>query len=114
MILPVTSVAGAPEAILALCTEIRPDGKNHPPSKSEKEELEATYVRMSEEGLRVLAVAVRHDAPKQLKTESIPSLSFVGFLGMQDTLRPEVKEAMQRAKEAGGRGGRVPGGPKIT
>jgi len=108
------TVAGAPETILALCTEIRRDGKNHPLSKNGKDELEATYVRMSEEGLRVLAVAVRHDAPKQLKAESIHSLSFVGFLGMQDTLRPEVKEAMRRAKEAGVRVVMITGDHKIT
>ena len=107
-------VAGAPETILALCADIRRDGKNHPLSKSEKEELEATFVRMSEEGLRILAIAIRHDAPKQLKTESIHSLSFVGFFGMQDTLRPEVREAMQRAKDAGIRVVMITGDHKIT
>src|SRR3989344_2143120 len=108
------TVAGAPETILALCTEIRHDRKNHPLSKSEKEDLEAIFIRMSEEGLRVLAIAVRHDAPKQLKTESIHSLSFVGFFGMQDTLRSEVKGAMQRAKDAGIRVVMITGDHKIT
>ncbi len=108
------TVAGAPETILALCTDIRRDGKNHPLSKNEKEELEATFIRMSEEGLRVIAVAVRHEAPKQLKTESVHSLSFVGFFGMQDMLRPEVKGAMQRAKEAGIRVVMITGDHKTT
>ena len=108
------TVAGAPETILALCADIRREGKNHPLSKSEKEELETTFIRMSEKGLRVLAIAVRHDAPKQLKTESIRSLSFVGFFGMQDTLRPEVKGAMQRAKDAGIRVVMITGDHKIT
>ena len=108
------TVAGAPETILAFCTKIRRDGKNHPLSRSEKEELEATFIRMSEEGLRVLAIAVRHDAPKQLKTESIHSLSFIGFFGMQDTLRPEVKGAMQRAKDAGIKVVMITGDHKIT
>jgi len=111
---PLLTVAGAPETMLALCTEIRRDGKNHPLSKGEKEELEATFVRMSEEGLRVIAVAVRYDVPKQLKTEFIHTLSFVGFFGMQDTLRPEVKGAMQRAKEAGIRVVMITGDHKIT
>ncbi len=110
----ILTVAGAPETVLALCTDIRRDGKNHPLSKKEKEELEAVFVRMSEEGLRVLAVAVRHDAPKQLKTESVHSLSFIGFLGMQDTLRPEVGEAMRRAKEAGIRVIMITGDYKVT
>jgi len=108
------TVAGAPETILSLCTNIRHDKKDHPLSKSKKEELEAIFIRMSEEGLRVLAIAVRHDAPKQLKKGSIRSLSFIGFFGMQDTLRPEVKGAMQRAKEAGIRVVMITGDHKIT
>jgi len=108
------TVAGAPETILALCTDIRREGKNHPLSKSGKEELEKTLIRMSEKGLRVLAIAVCHDAPKQLKTESVHSLSFVGFFGMQDALRPEIKGAMQRAKDAGIRVVMITGDHKIT
>ncbi|MEK7608616.1 MAG: HAD-IC family P-type ATPase [Patescibacteria group bacterium] len=108
------TVAGAPEIVLALCGDIGRGGKNHSLSKREKEELEATFARMSEEGLRVIAVAVRHDAPKQLNTDSINSLSFVGFFGMQDTLRPEVRKAISRAKEAGIRVVMITGDHKIT
>lgn len=111
---PLLTVAGAPEVILALCKDIRRDGKNHALLKKEKEELEAIFTRMSEEGLRVIAVAVRHDAPKQLKLESINALSFVGFFGMQDTLRSEVREAMSRAKEAGIKVVMITGDHKIT
>ncbi len=91
------TVAGAPEVILSLSTDIRRGGKNHSLSEKERKELEARFVQMSEEGQRVIAVAVRHDAPVGLKPESIHSLSFVGFFGMQDTLRPEVADAMARA-----------------
>ncbi|MCR4330973.1 MAG: HAD-IC family P-type ATPase [Patescibacteria group bacterium] len=111
---PLLTVAGAPEVILSLCSYIRRGGKNYPLPKKEKEELEATFVRMSEEGLRVIAVAIRHEVPKQLKIGSINSLSFVGFFGMQDTLRLEVKEAMIRAKEAGIRVVMITGDHKIT
>lgn len=111
---PLLTLAGAPEVVLALCGEIRRGGKNQSLSKREKEELEVTFARMSEEGLRVIAVAVRHDSPTQLKADSINSLSFVGFFGMQDTLRPEVSEAMRRAKEAGIRVVMITGDHKIT
>ena len=108
------TVAGAPEVVLALCTDIRRYGKNHPLSKSEKEELETVFANMSGEGLRVLAVAVRQDVPHELDAKSIHSLSFAGFLGMQDALRPEVKEAMKRAKEAGIKVVMITGDHKIT
>ncbi|MDP3902022.1 MAG: HAD-IC family P-type ATPase [bacterium] len=107
-------VTGAPEKILSLCVDIRRGGKNHPLETDEKEELEKIFAGMSEEGLRVIAVAACDEASKQLKNESIHSLSFVGFFGMQDTLRPEVKGAMQRAKEAGIRVVMITGDHKIT
>jgi len=112
--IPFLTVAGAPEVVLALCDTIRRDSKNHPLSKKEKEELEVTSARMSEEGLRIIAVAIRHNAPKQLKVDSINSLSFIGFFGMEDTLRPEVSEAMSRAKEAGIKVVMITGDHKIT
>ena len=108
------TVVGAPEVLLSLCTHIKRDGENHSLGVKEKKELEATFVRMSEQGLRVIAIAVRNDASKQLKVESIHSLSFVGFFAMQDTLRPEVSLAMTRAKEAGIRVVMITGDHKIT
>ncbi len=111
---PLLTIVGAPEVILNFCTEIKRDGKNHPLSKKEREDLEAVFIRMSKEGLRVIAVAVRHNGPKELKAELIHSASFVGFFGMQDTLRPEVNDAMRRAKEAGIRVVMITGDHKIT
>ncbi len=108
------TVIGAPEAILSLCKEIRREGKNHPLSEEEKKELEATFMRMSEEGLRVLAVGVRHGAPAEVKPELVHTLSFIGFFAMQDTLRPEVADAMTRAKEAGIRVVMITGDHLIT
>lgn len=111
---PLVIVAGAPEEVLALCTGIMRDEKNYPLSSKEREELEKNFVSMSEEGLRVIAVAVRHDETEELKTDSIHSLVFVGFLGMQDSLRPEVFEAMSRAREAGIKVVMITGDHKIT
>lgn len=107
-------VAGAPEVILSLSTEIRRDGQNHKLTEKEKIDHRTTFQNMSEQGLRVIALAVRNSNSKELKTESIQSLSFIGFLGMQDTLRPEVSDSMKRAKEAGIRVVMITGDHKIT
>src|SRR3989344_4581215 len=40
------TVAGAPETILALCIDVRRDGKNHPLSKSEKEEQKTKIISL--------------------------------------------------------------------
>lgn len=108
------TVAGAPEVVLALCNTIRREGEYYPFSKGEKEQLETTFSELSQEGLRVIAVAVRQGAPEHLSVKTIDTLSFVGFFGMQDTLRPEVSEAMVRAKGAGIRVVMITGDHKIT
>jgi len=46
--------------------------------------------------------------------EKIKSLTFVGFFGMKDALRPEVKEAMEKAFSAGIRVVMITGDHKVT
>lgn len=108
------TVIGAPEVVLSHSAKIRFDGKDHAVSKKDKEELESVYSRMSESGLRVLAVGMRKSSLKTLDPESIGSLTFIGFLGMQDVLRPEVSEAMRRAGDAGIRVVMITGDHKLT
>ncbi len=107
-------VVGAPEVILGLSDTIWRDGKNHHLGTKEKEELEATFVRISQEGLRVIAFAETSDVPHRLIPETIGGLMFIGFYGMKDALRPEVAEAMQRATSAGIRVVMITGDHKIT
>ena len=98
------AVVGAPEVILNL---------SHL-SKEEKQELESIFLSMSQEGLRVIALAETSDGPAILTPEKIKSLTFVGFFGMRDALRPEVAEAMQKATSAGIRVVMITGDHKIT
>jgi len=121
------AVVGAPEIILSLSQKVwrggpegsRQDGtygagKSHYLSKEEKQELESVFLSMSREGLRVVALAENRDAPEILKSEEIKLLTFVGFFGMKDALRPEVPEAMQKAASAGIRVVMITGDHKVT
>jgi Ca2+-transporting ATPase len=108
------AVVGAPEAILGLSQKIRRGGENHPLSDKEKEELEAVFHSMSEEGLRIVALAETAEAPETLTAEAVHSLTFVGFLGMKDALRPEAADAVQKAAAAGIRVVMITGDHKIT
>ncbi|MDP2651552.1 MAG: HAD-IC family P-type ATPase, partial [bacterium] len=94
-------VSGAPEAVLTLSTHIRRDGHNHPMQHADREEVENMLVKMSGRGLRVVAMAMQEKFSESLAPETIHNLTFVGFFGMQDILRPEVAEAMARASSAG-------------
>jgi len=95
------TIIGAPEAVLHRSEKIWRSGKSYPLSKEEKLELEAIFFSMSERGLRVIALAERHDVPDITKLETIDNLTFVGFFGMKDALRTEVEEAIEKAFLAG-------------
>jgi len=97
----VLTVVGAPEKVLALSKHIQNKGVSAILSEQKKEELENVLSHMSAKGLRVLAFATSDTAPDILEPENIKGLTFGGFFGMKDGLRPEVQEAMSRAKAAG-------------
>lgn len=94
-------VSGAPEAVLAQSTHVRRDGKSHLFRQDAHEDAKKVFVEMSSRGLRVVAIAMRDRFAGSLSPEAIHGLTFVGFFGMQDILRPEVAQAMARATAAG-------------
>ncbi len=98
------TVVGAPEVILNL-SQI---------SEKERQKLESIFISMSQEGLRVVALAETDNPSETLTPERINSLTFVGFFGMKDALRPEVADAMQKATSAGIQVIMITGDHKIT
>lgn len=89
-------VKGAPERILSLCTEL---------DTREQELLLQSAETLAADGYRVLALAegiVPADAagvPKAI--EKHHRLTFLGFIGMIDPLRPGAKEAVMACQRAG-------------
>lgn len=110
----IMSVVGAPETILNLSEKIWKNGKSHELSKEEKEKLEKIFSKMSEEGLRVIAVAESENVPEILAPNIIKGLTFVGFFGIKDALRSEIADAMIQAKSAGIKVVMITGDHKIT
>src|SRR3989338_659460 len=97
----IMSVSGAPEIILGLSDKIYRNGRHAQMSNYEKKELERIFLEMSAQGLRVIALAEKNEMSDTLDVSDVKSLSFVGFLGIRDTLREEARDAVERAKEAG-------------
>lgn len=90
-------IAGAPEVILDLSSKIWRNTKNHILlNNKEKDKLKSIFLQMSQKGLRVIALAEKGNASEVLKPEKIYSLTFVGLLGIKDSLRPEVTKAMEK------------------
>lgn len=107
-------VQGAPEEILDACTHLERDSVRQPLGKRERDELEAIHAQMSLRGLRVLACAFHDHAPTVIAPKDVRGLVFAGFYGMQDTLRPEVASAMERAQAAGIKVVMITGDHKLT
>ena len=107
-------VLGAPENILKISNKIWHNGKNCSFVKEEKERLEKIFEKMSEEGLRVVAMGIDNNSDKNKILEKIKEITFVGFFGMKDALRLEVPGAMERAISAGVRVVMITGDHRIT
>jgi P-type Ca2+ transporter type 2C len=95
------TVVGAPELILKLSTKVWHQGIEKSFRTGEEEELEKELEGLLKKGLRVLAFAYSTTPPEDLHPENISSLTFAGFFGLKDALRPEVIDATRRAKAAG-------------
>ncbi|MDO8620252.1 MAG: HAD-IC family P-type ATPase [bacterium] len=108
------TVIGAPEVVIGLSKNIIRATGVGTFGEDDKAGLEKILNSMSDKGQRIIAVGIRDNAQQALDSQSIENLTFVGFLGMRDVLRPEVKEAMARAKEAGIKVVMITGDHKIT
>lgn len=90
-------VAGAPETILKLCDNLNSTAQQ-------------TLEDMLAQGLRLVAIATKQFKPNTIDIDLlsaiqmpqyIKNLTFVGFFGIQDTIRPEVSEMVEQARAAG-------------
>lgn len=101
----VASVKGATEIILKRCTHILMNGVVRKITSSDREKILLIKHEMSQNALRVLALAyrqLREEDTKKITSEHIEKeLVFVGLAGMIDPPRPEVHKAIAVCKQAG-------------
>lgn len=87
---------GAPESILTYCNKIQIGNKEMPLSIQKKGELEKQVEKWASHGLRVLGLA--YTRGKKITNKD---MTFLGMVAIHDAPRPEVVEAVSRAKKAG-------------
>jgi Ca2+-transporting ATPase len=114
----ISYVKGAPDIILDKCAYELVNGKIVRLTSRRKAELLAFYEKMASHALRVLAFAFRQ-LPTYASiqfTQNIAesNLVFLGFQGMFDPPRQEVKEAIRRCNEAGIRVVMITGDAALT
>ncbi|MCR4328359.1 MAG: HAD-IC family P-type ATPase [Patescibacteria group bacterium] len=108
------TVVGAPEQVLELSNRIWTEEGAKKIGVKERETIENTFAKLSGEGYRVLACAMRERAMLNIENGVVPPLVFVGFFAMRDPLRESVKDAVLRAEHAGIRVVMITGDHKIT
>jgi len=101
----VVAVKGAPDVVLELCKQYQTvDDATAPLNENMRARILEANDQMAQDALRVIAVAYRisKDVPQTLTPEHVEQdLVFVGLLGMIDPPRPEVKQALAKARSAG-------------
>ena len=101
---------GAPDVLLQRCTHAQVGGDVHPLTEERRAALLAANDELTGEALRTLAVAYRQllDDGAERGTRDARALEaaerdlvFLGLVGMIDPPRPQAREAVRRAREAG-------------
>ena len=101
---------GAPEVVLSRCTALYDNGALTPFTAPLRQSLTDYCNRCAERALRVLAVAYRpltDSACRKISntdgntTDAEQDLILLGFLGLMDPPRPEVRDCVRVCKEAG-------------
>jgi magnesium-transporting ATPase (P-type) len=94
---------GAPRSVLSTCTQIVVDNGIEVLTKERLNDVENKIREFASEGLRVIAVAYKELPPQNesLNEKIERDMILVGLAAMKDPPRPEVKDAVKLAKEAG-------------
>jgi Ca2+-transporting ATPase len=109
---------GAPDVLLARCTDERVGGGIRPLSPERREEILRAVDRLAGSALRTLGVASRTlergAAGGALGEEVEQRLAWLGLVGMIDPPRPEAKAAVDEARRAGVRPIMITGDHPVT
>lgn len=108
-------IKGAPGIILERCTRILTAEGPKTLSNYDKQQILAAVERYAAQALRILGLAYRLIPSVTVPDEILENeLIFVGFVGMIDPPRMEVKRAIRQAKQGGIRTIMVTGDHKLT
>jgi P-type Ca2+ transporter type 2C len=96
-------IAGAPEEIIARCCFYTDNGEIRDLDDYRRERILEDVFQMSKDALRTIALAHKEvgDSVSDFSFTESTDLILDGVVGMKDPVRPEVPEAIKKAKGAG-------------
>jgi magnesium-transporting ATPase (P-type) len=96
---------GSPKTILSICDRILIDGKIEKLTNKLSSFIEDKISDFANQGLRVIAIAYNelpHSESFKPEPEHVENnIVFLGLVAMKDPPRPEIKESLKMAKQAG-------------
>ncbi len=108
---------GAPDEVLRRCSRIWQKGQAVPMTDAQRKQILEENKKMADQALRVLGAAQRiyderpaSNAPEDLEQD----MTWIGMCGMIDPIRPEVKDAIEKCRNAGVRPIMITGDHKDT
>ncbi len=105
---------GSVDGLLEISTHVWDRGALHPLSDAYRRRIEGANRRLAENGMRVLGVAFKTWNTIQTGAALEEGLTFIGFVGIIDPPRAEVKDAVARSKSAGIRPVMITGDHPLT
>lgn len=108
---------GAPDAVIALCTQKHENGRAVAMTKADREAAVCDNKNMADRALRVLCAAYRiyEEMPQDTEPQALEKdLTYIGLVGMIDPVRDEVIPAIQQCRNAGIRPVMITGDHKDT
>lgn len=86
---------GAEETVLPICSTVCLDGKDQPFTEELRKTADDTHQKLSEQGYRVLAVAVRDvDVKDAYSKADETEMTLMGFAAFLDPAKPEARAAL--------------------
>ena len=95
---------GSPEKVLNICNRILYNGTVIPMTQEHKNVIEESITKLQDKARRVLGFAYNdfRDEPQWEDIYNVEkNLIFTGFIGIEDPLRPDVKQAIEHCRQAG-------------